>query len=440
MNGRFEQSGPDQWPDVVQRIVKRSVAAGFVELPPTPVTTRQLQGTLFVTAGIQNWRDWVLAADGGPGARIGHQWCVRTNRLTAVGESSFLTSFCMVSMVRRGVVSRTAVYEHLLTVLSEAGLPTEKLAFVVPQESAEGPGDPRTLRALAALGIRSSRVAQRPRRDADPFRGVGPFGPNTFVLAEVGDPCSAFCSPVCTCGRYLHFFNCEFLDHERDVSGRTQPARIPVVDCAGSVERLACAISGVTDIYEVTPLRTTVAAIDALRGDRWAARDWTQVVADHCRTAALVLGSGIEPHGRSHGHVVRRLLARACATLDLAGMDVRLLPELFMVTAAAHGGWLDFPMIPDHARDVVQHEVSRYHDRVARGRRAYDRLRATAVSPDSAAALVSRIRSAHGVPLDLLLAWLRADGIPVALSRVAELSVHEQNVSRAGQPLGSPRP
>ena len=416
--------------------------AGYEFRPHGSVRAPDWDTTLFVSGGIQNWRSWVLGSHAAGAGRVGAQWCVRANRLDDIGTSMALTSFCMISAVRLGARSRRETLEELMAALEECGIPLSRLAFITTAPAAGRLSDEESADTLAAMGVSSDRIAARAHRWAQPFRPCGPTGPNLFVLAEIGPPCSARCSPLCRCGRFLHFWNCEFLDYARLPDGTLQRAPRPVADSAGSLEWLACAVAGEPGITGAEPLRRAADAVLALvaraaPGPDVAAAELTKLV-DHGRTVALLLASGLEPGSRAHAHVLRRLVRRMLTTLVALGAEPALLSPVILAASEASADQYGFPGVLD-VRDRVRRlddEVAGFTAAVARGRREYARACERAGTAADLAEALFRIKAERGVPLPVLLGWCRADGREVCGERIATLLADERDVSRHGPAEG----
>ncbi|MFG3225333.1 alanine--tRNA ligase-related protein [Kitasatospora sp. NPDC048194] len=416
---------------------------GLHRVPPAEVIAPSGDSTLFVSAGIQPWREWALSGRPERAGRVGLQWCVRTNRLEAAGAGGIQTAFAMVSDVRRGRIERIRYFEELLTAFQAIGLDPRRLGFLTARDSAGRPLDDATHRALTRLGIPADRLATRPHRMSAPFPG-GPFGPNVFVLVDHGSAqvphrgCTPGCTPDCTCGRWFHFWNCEFLDLQLDGAGRHEPADRPLVDSAGGSERLACAVLGRPDAYTLPALASVHAHVTTMaRGDT-AGTDTAALlrrVTDHARTAALLLGTGVVPGGKRHGHVLRRILRRAFVAAELLGAAPHRMVGLVALAAAAHRGWPGFPPVPDHRLAMVGAESEAFAALLANGRRAYRDL--THGAAGLTAETVFRLKAERGIPLEIVLEWCRRDGRSVELPDITEQMALEQRTSRVGY---APRP
>jgi alanyl-tRNA synthetase len=366
---------------------------GHRVVPPAPVVPDGDRSTLFVSAGIQVWRPWVLnpAPDDDRG-RLGLQWCVRLNSLDAVGASQFLTSFCMLSTVAVGTVERTAEIERFLVFASRLGLDAADLVFGVADGSGDVPADEPSIAALHHLGVPADRIVGLPLDRVAPFGPDGPVGTEVFVYrVRPIPPCGDGCGPVCGCGRLYHFWNLEILEHD----GRT------VADCAGSLERLLAATSASGDVY-ATP---ALASIAAAEGGTTA-----RVVADHCRTVALLLGSGIRPGPRGAAHVVRRLCRRAAtaALVDGRAPD-RQLPAATRAALHLYRGFPGFPvdLADEAAAAMVEAEVQGLLAAVERGRARQRRVVRSRGSQALDGALAAELHQTYGVPPALSERWLQ---------------------------------
>ena len=67
----------------------------------------------------------------------------------------------------------------------------------------------------------------------------------------------------------------------------------------------------------------------------------TAIIADHSRTAAIIIGDGVSPGNDGRGYVLRRLLRRVIRSAKLLGIDTPIVGEL-MATRARRDG----PVVP----------------------------------------------------------------------------------------------
>ncbi|RPE39970.1 tRNA synthetase class II (A) [Streptomyces sp. Ag109_O5-1] len=405
---------------------------GHHRVEPRSVVAPADESTLFVSAGIQLWRDWALSGHPGRTGRVGLQWCVRTNRTDVPARRGVSTSFAMVSHVSRGAVERERYFEGLFEAFHAVGLPPDRLAFIASADESGGLSDTSSVDALTRMGFPERRIGSTARRFAAPLTG-GPFGPNLLVLADNGTPCGPGCTSTCPCGRWFHFWNCEFLDFRVEGPGAAAGAQEPLVDSAGGAERLAAAVLGLSDIYELPTLRSLYAQVVAVcEGDRdhdaETAEGLLRQVADHVRTVALIIGAGVSPGPKRQGHVLRRLLRRAFLGLELLGSPPDRLVGPVALAAAAYRRWRGFPGLPDSSLGLVRAEAESFRTLMAAGRREYEKL--TRDGSAITAELLFRLKSERGIPVELVRAWASRDGTELDASGMAGHITTEQRLSR----------
>jgi alanyl-tRNA synthetase len=409
--------------DVTDSLLAAFEHRGHTVFPPCDVRAPSWDTTLFVSGGIQNWHAWSLDPASAGQARVGAQWCVRTNRLYRPGS---LTSFCMVSGVRVGWRSREDTLAEVISALDACGIGSSRLAFVATQADGDRPADDGSVAALARLGVPADRIATWSRKWAQPYRPTGPTGPNLFVLAESGPPCGPDCGPLCGCGRFQHFWNVELLDHVREADGSLRPAEMPITDIAGSVEFFTRVRDHAPDTLSVEPLRTAAERVRAVAGVE------DPLLVDHGRTGALLLGSGVRAEARAHGHVLRRLLRRMCTLLVTMGADLDLMPAVVLAASTGSAGRHGFP--PREAIEAalgeLDGELAAFRAVLASGRRRYQAANGRAVDPTDLAELLFRIKADLGVPLPILTGWCAADGRQPCEERIAALAAGERAASR----------
>ena len=150
----------------------------------------------------------------------------------------------------------------------------------------------------------------------------GPCGPSSEIYYDRGPEYGVEGGPEANEDRYIEIWNLVFMQNERGEGTSKEDFEIlgPLprknIDTGMGVERVACLLQGVDNVYETDLLRPVIDA-----GGRRRARAATaqgnheddvryRIIADHSRTAAIIIGDGVSPGNDGRGYVLRRLLRR----------------------------------------------------------------------------------------------------------------------------------
>lgn len=208
--------------------------------------------------------------------------------------------------------------------------------------------------------------------------------------------------------------------------------RRPVFEVLVPEHALLCALFSTRDPYALPAMRSLMGRIAAVLPGRSAFRDrHARVLADHSFTSALLLGEGTAPGPRGRPYVLRRLVRRAATELRLAQAP---LPDLVgLIASADHLNRvpMGFPPLRDNALMLARREVASVSRVFNDGYIRFLRHARDARDPADTARDLVRLRSEHGVPLALALAWCREEGLEVPLARVAAADLDSRTERRA---------
>ena len=128
-------------------------------------------------------------------------------------------------------------------------------------------------------------------------------------------------------GEVVEIWNDVFMEYEKKDGKVVGKLKSKNVDTGSGFERICMMVQGVTSVYETDNFTPILAKIDELRTNREHVTDEnvqksTRIVADHIRTAVMMLADGVLPSNTDQGYILRRLLRRA-----LRHADILSLPE-----------------------------------------------------------------------------------------------------------------
>ncbi len=300
----------------------------------------------------------------------------------------------------------------------------------------------------------AERIQRRGKEDNFWSMGVpGPCGPCSEIYFDRGSAYGREGGPIADEERYLEVWNLVFMQFERGEGAgydypilRELPARN--IDTGMGLERMATILQGVDNLYEIDISRPVLDAAGRLTGRRYGADPADdvrlRVVADHTRTAAMLIADGVMPSNEGRGYVLRRLLRRAVRDARLLGAREPVMAELFGVVGAAMGPI--YPELVDNAETItgvaVAEEAS-FAETLRTGTTIFD----TAVRQVRSAGSATlggdeafKLHDTYGFPIDLTLEMAAEAGLSVdeaGFRRLMERQRQTAKADRASRRIGN---
>ena len=173
----------------------------------------------------------------------------------------------------------------------------------------------------------------------------GPAGPCSEIYYDRGPAYGAEGGPEADENRYIEIWNLVFMQFERgqgtgkdsfEILGELPSKNI---DTGMGLERVAFLMQGVDNLYEIDEVRPVLDLAAKLSGKTYGADTdddvRLRVVADHVRSALMLIGDGVTPANDARGYVVRRLLRRAVRAMRLLGVEAPVFKQLFTASKDA---------------------------------------------------------------------------------------------------------
>jgi alanyl-tRNA synthetase len=229
---------------------------------------------------------------------------------------------------------------------------------------------------------------------------TGPCGPDSEIHVWTGDgPPSG--SPG-TDARWLELWNHVTMRYERHLDGSLTLARQPSVDTGMGLERLSMVTQHAPSVYETDLFRPWLSALPPLwQTDQRSLR----ILADHLRSAIVVIGDGVQPASTGRGYVLRRLLRRALTTLwhGAGGSSLSLgdLPADLVQDTAQRFGQV---IVPSLVTDTLAGEERKFRQLLTRGRSLLGRLYPSGQLTEED---YEFLRDTHGLPREVITELLR---------------------------------
>ena len=290
-------------------------------------------GVMFNVAGMQPLMPYLLGKPhpSGKTRLCNVQGCVRTVDIDSVGDETHFTFFEMMGNWSLGDYFKAEKTQWSYDILTKIfGLDGEQICSTVFEGDATAPRDEETAEYLKKAGIKPEHIFYLPKKDNwwELEGTVGtPCGPdNEWFYPRHDKPCGPDCGPDCGCGRYVEIGNDVYMQYKKTADGY-EPLANKNVDTGFGLDRLLAFLNGVTDGYKTDLFLPVIAVLEEKSGksydDDEDARKAMRIVADHIRTATMLIGdvNGILPSNVGAGYILRRLLRRAIRYARKLGLD-----------------------------------------------------------------------------------------------------------------------
>jgi alanyl-tRNA synthetase len=411
----------------------------LVPSTPLPVDDPDL---LFVSAGMVPFKPYFTGALPPPFPRaVSRQKCVRTTDIDEVGRTMrYNTFFQMAGNFAFADYFRAEAISYAWDLLTRStgegglGIDERRLWVTVYQDDDEAVALWRRI-----AGLPTSRIQRLGRVDNLWHMGVpGPCGPSSEIFFDRGPQYGPDGGPAVDTDRFMEIWNLVFMQDERgpgagedyDILGPL-PARN--IDTGLGLERTAVVLQDVGSVYETDLLAPLLARATELSGRRYGLDHdddiRMRVVADHIRTALMLIADGVAPANNGRGYVLRRLIRRAVRSMRLLGVDEPVLGELLGVARVAMTP--SYPEITsefDRIDRVVRAEEVSFRRTLAAGARIFDLAAGSAsLTGEQAFAL----HDTHGFPIELTLEVASERGLTVDESGFRALMERQRARARA---------
>jgi len=203
----------------------------------------------------------------------------------------------------------------------------------------------------------------------------GPCGPCSEIYFDRGEKygCgSPDCKPGCDCDRFMEIWNNVFSQFEGDGKGNYTELAHKNIDTGMGLERLACVMQGVDNLFEVDTVRKILDTVCKISGKNYgddADNDVSiRVITDHIRSTTFMICDGVVPSNEGRGYVLRRLLRRAARHGKLLGINKTFLYELCDVVIGENKtAYPELIEKTDYIKTVIKKEEQRFNDTIDAG-------------------------------------------------------------------------
>ncbi len=259
------------------------------------------------------------------------------------------------------------------------------------------------------IGVDPKKVVRLGKPDHFWEHGEGPCGPCSEIYFDRGEKygCgSPDCRPGCDCDRYMEIWNNVFSQFNNDGKGNYTELAQKNIDTGMGLERLACVLQGVDNLFEVDSVRKILDSVCAVAGKTYGADKEDdisiRVVTDHVRSATFMIADGVIPSNEGRGYVLRRILRRAARHGKLLGIDRMFLCQMCEVAIGEScDAYPELSTKHDYILAVVEKEEERFHATLDSGLRMLSEMMEKAESKSLSGADCFKLYDTYGFPFDL---------------------------------------
>ncbi|WP_303835453.1 alanine--tRNA ligase [Ruminococcus flavefaciens] len=287
---------------------------------------------LLINSGMAPLKKFFLGQATPPNKRVTTcQKCIRTPDIESVGKTArHGTYFEMLGNFSFGDYFKTEAIEWAWEFLTKTlAIPADKLWITIFESDDEAEQIWEN-----HIGIPHDRIIRLGKKDNFWEHGSGPCGPCSEIHFDRGEAYGSFESfeQASDCDRVIEIWNLVFSQFDSDGEGHYAEMKNKNIDTGMGLERLACVMQGVDNIFEVDTVQNIMKHISSIAGVEYkkdAKKDVSlRVITDHIRSTTFMVGDGILPSNEGRGYVLRRLLRRAARHGRLLGVTRPFLTEV----------------------------------------------------------------------------------------------------------------
>ena len=395
---------------------------GHLCLNSFPLVPQDDDSLLLINAGMAPLKKYFTGERVPPRKRVTTcQKCVRTLDIDNVGKTArhgtffeMLGNFSFGDYFKQDAIPWA--WEFLTKVME---IPAERLYPSVYVE------DDEAFDIWVKTGVPAEKIVRLGKDDNFWEIGSGPCGPCSEIYFDRGEKYGCGkpdCGVGCDCDRFIEVWNIVFTQFEGDGNGNYTRLAHPNIDTGMGLERLACVMQDVGNLFEVDTNRSILDKVCAISGREYhgsAADDDVsiRVITDHIKTATFLIGDGVIPSNEGRGYILRRVLRRAARHGRLLGIKNVFLGDVCdVVIENNRGAYPELEQRRDYIKTTIRAEEERFAQTLDSGLSILDKMLAETVAAGSktlSGESVFKLYDTYGFPIDLTKEITGEKGIAV---------------------------
>ncbi|MCI9450532.1 MAG: alanine--tRNA ligase [Clostridiales bacterium] len=428
--------------DLREKYLSFFESKGHLRLPSYPLIPQGDKSLLLINSGMAPMKKFFTGEVEPPRTRVTTcQKCIRTPDIDRVGITArhgtyfeMLGNFSFGDYFKREAIEWS--WEFLTKVLE---IPAELLHPSVYENDNEAYAIWRD-----EIGVPADHIKKLGKEDNFWEHGTGPCGPCSEIYFDRGEKygCgSPDCGPGCDCDRFMEIWNNVFSQFDNDGHGNYTELAQKNIDTGMGLERLACVMQGVDNMFEVDSIRKILDRVVEISGKKYGENHKDdisiRVITDHIRSATFMICDGVTPSNEGRGYVLRRILRRAARHGKLLGITTAFLTDLCDTVIEENvAGYPELESKADYIKKVISIEEERFDATIDAGLsilsniiRASVKEGADAISGEEA----FKLYDTFGFPLDLTREIAQESSLKIDEEEFASLMQAQRERARAAR-------
>ena len=412
---------------------------GHLCLNSFPLVPQDDDSLLLINAGMAPLKKYFTGERVPPRKRVTTcQKCVRTLDIDNVGKTArHGTFFEMLGNFSFGDYFKEEAipwaWEFLTKVM---GIPEDRLYPSIYLE------DDEAFDIWVKNGIPAERIVRFGKEDNFWEIGSGPCGPCSEIYFDRGEKYGCGkpdCKVGCDCDRFIEVWNIVFTQFDSDGAGTYTRLAHPNIDTGMGLERLACVMQDVGNLFEVDTNRSILDKVCELCGKEYfgsaADNDVSiRVITDHIKTATFLIGDGVIPSNEGRGYILRRVLRRAARHGRLLGIKGTFLGEVCDVVIANNcEAYPELAERKEYIKKTIKAEEDRFAQTLDAGLAILEKMIAETEAKNEkvlSGENVFKLYDTYGFPIDLTKEITEEKGIEVDEEAFRALMLEQKKRAR----------
>jgi alanyl-tRNA synthetase len=370
---------------------------------------------LFTTAGMHPLVPYLLGEKHAQGKKLVNvQKCIRTGDIEEVGNTTHHTFFEMLGNWSLGDYWKKESIEFSFEFLTKIlKIPEKEISVTCFKGDKDAPKDIESAEIWKDLGIKKIKFLPKSENWWGPAGKTGPCGPDTEIFIKK-----------------VEIWNNVFMQYNKYSNGSYNHAKQKNIDTGMGVERTLAILDNVDDNYLTKIWKPIIKEIEKLSNKKYKGNEKSmRIIADHIKTAVIILAEEITPSNLEQGYVLRRLIRRAIRHLRLLGVDILNIDSTIEIAKPVFKIYQDYDL--EKKKDFIFTELKKEEDRfqktLDKGLREFEKMSKDKVIDGKEAFLLYQ---SYGFPIEMIQELAKEKKIKINEKEFEKELKKHQNLSR----------